>query len=222
LSQAFVHAKTATGIALAKEFSGYDQALAHLENVGLLQRPAVDLPGAIAALVRREGSEQELTHDLGTGAGVAPSLLQYSAALATILTGEPPVPLRLVLEPNIAAPESTALAFPLNVTYALREALIERARVQSGNAQADFGGLWASYQDHGVARTTKRSVIALFAPAHSPVFLVTLSLEGSSPLPSTELLALGERVLRPILDTPIEIAALPASFTKKKSVTASL
>lgn len=208
LSRAFVEDNVATGIALAKEFRDYEQAVEHLQSVGLLRTPAVDLPGAVPALVRRDGSEQERLHDLGTGAAIAPSLLQYSGALATVLTGETSAPFKLVLEQSASAHNLKNLAFSSNVTHALREALIKRARVQSGNPQADFGGLWASYKDQGSSSHAQRSVIALFAPAHSPKFLVTIVLEGSRALASSELLALGERVLRPVLETPIEVAAL--------------
>ena len=181
---------------LVAQFAGHADVLDHLQRVGLLGAPDVDFPGSISTLVRRTGTEAELLRDLGNGAGIAPSLLQYSAALASLIEGVPTRPVRLVADSNEAIAPADGAAVASGASRLLRAALVERARLRSGDAAADFGGLWAAYRDRvdsGVG--VGRAALALFTPADSPNYLVTVTLEGEPLLSEQEVLALGRRVL---------------------------
>jgi hypothetical protein len=186
----------ATGTDLITQFSGHAEILEHLSGVGLLRAPDVDFPGAIPAIVRRNGAEAELLRDIGNGAGIAPSLLQYSASLASLIAGVGTRPVRLVVDSDATIAPEDAAADVSRASRLLREVLVQRARLRSGDASADFGGLWAAYRDRvdgGVG--VGRAGLALFTPADSPNYLVTVTLEGEPLLAEQEVLDLGRRML---------------------------
>jgi hypothetical protein len=187
---------SATGEDLVAQFSGHAQVLSHLTRVGLLRAADIDFPGAMPTLVRRGGTEQELLRDLGNGAGIAPSLLQYSATLASLVSGVPARPLRLVAggDHSIARAEEDSVSS--RASRLMRDALVRRARLRAGDASADFGGLWAAYRDRVDSGSgVGRAALALFTPAESPQFLVTVILEGEPLLADPEVLELGRKVL---------------------------
>jgi hypothetical protein len=78
----------------------------------------------------------------------------------------------------------------------MRDALVRRARLRAGDARADFGGLWAAYRDRVDSGSgVGRAALALFTPAESPQFLVTVIFEGEPLLADPEVLELGRKVL---------------------------
>jgi len=213
LTSAFINGRRNAGETMVRAL-GLERATQTLERSGLVQPIDVDFPGAIAPLVRRHGTPQELLRDLGNGAGVAPSLLRYSTSLAAALLGTEPQPARIAT----AISQSRAIAAPMKVdiaaalpsrAHALRASLIERARRASGDATADFGGLWATYRDRTANGTgVRRGAVALFAPAEQPRYLIAITVRPSSrSLSAKDMLELGTRAIRTVVPPRTIIAS---------------
>jgi hypothetical protein len=197
LTQAFIAGNDEAGVNMV-EALGRRTSLYRLEDAGLLGRQAVEFPGTVSAIVRTEGCPDELTRDLGHGAGVATPLIQYASALLGELGGTRPRPLKL----GYALADSDTLWPPFDeprdpTAAALVERLVARARRQSGNPNANIGGLWATYEDRAAeGKGPARAALALFAPADAPTQLVVMTLRvGEREFSEDALLDIGEKVL---------------------------
>jgi hypothetical protein len=183
---------------------GYESAMAGLSRSGLLARHEIDFPGAVATHVRETGTLDERLRDIGNGAGVAP---------ADLLAGVAPRALSLAA-PLPKSPRAESLARPARpgaagYAEALRTALVRRARRQSNDERADFGGMWAIYPElHAGRKSTERSaVLALFAPANVPRHLLVIRLEAvTDRFTEPALLEHGREALSALLD---EVAQSP-------------
>ncbi|MBL8268957.1 hypothetical protein [Steroidobacter sp.] len=199
LKDAFAAGHRDVGAAMAREL-GYEGSKASLERSGLLDRVDLDFPGVAQTLIRRNGTPEILLRDMGNGAGVAPSLFTYSMSLATLLNGARQrtrlIGASLQAQPNASTSDNDAIYANI-----LRTEMVRRVRQQSGNPQADFGGLWAVYRDRveqGLG--PQRAALALFAPAEQPRYLLTVMIRpSSSDLSADTVLGIGSAALESLL-----------------------
>ncbi len=190
----FVQAEIGAGMRMVSRL-GYESARRSLLQADLLSPLDIGFPGASVTHERRYGANAEIEGDLGNGAGIALNLVRYSASLATLIDARSSLVPRLH---QVSAAPERPLRTPQRdaQTQLLRAALIERARLQSGNTSADFGGMWANYRDLvKEGEPVQRAAIVLFAPAAQPRYLLTMTFVTQSAIPERELLSIGKDAL---------------------------
>jgi hypothetical protein len=206
LRESFVRGESAVGTRMVNAL-GYEVSRSGLESAELLRKLDIDFPGAIRTLERRTGTAAELLRDLGNGSGIAPPLLRYSISLAGMIHGRPLLPTRILIAAQ--TPPSPALSNEgASRAQALRAAMVERARLLAGDPRADFGGMWASYDDRvETGEPVRRAAIALFTPAAQPKYLVTANFVTSATVRNQALLEIGRGALRDISERTTLAAA---------------
>jgi hypothetical protein len=195
LESAFVEARADAGVAMARAL-GRGGVVMALKDGGLAVPMRVDFPGGVSALLNRGATSDALLREFGNGQAVAMSLLEYATSLAGILTGTPPAAVTLAADGELAGAAGRAAA---NVARgrALQGALVKRARIAGHDLLADFGGVWASYRERVKdGDGARRGVVALFAPAREPRYLVVVKTRPrGADVTADELCAVGKTVI---------------------------
>jgi cell division protein FtsI/penicillin-binding protein 2 len=197
LLKAFVDDREEAGLTIVRAL-GYRNTMYWLGRTGLLDRLALDFPGTPRTLVRTAGCPDDLLQDLGAGAGIAPTLARYATALLGELGGADVRSVKL----GYALADSDSLWAPVDrerdeTAGTLVERMVARARKQSQNPDADFGGMWATYTDRVEAGAgPRRASIVLFAPANTPTQLLVVTLRaGDGGLSEENVLEIGKNAL---------------------------
>jgi hypothetical protein len=219
LSRKFVAGQEEAGIEMARVL-GRGGIMLALKRSRLIEPMEVDFPGRANALVRRDATTDALLQEFGNGEAVAMSLLRYSTSLAGILTGYSPTPTTLADLVKRAPTESAAIegtpaiwTDETDLAADMRGELIKRARISSGDLLADFGGAWAVYRERAKEGDgVRRGVLALFAPAADPRYLLVLNARSSNEeLTADALLRIGTDTMSTISPTTAAPRPLSAS-----------
>jgi uncharacterized protein YceK len=161
---------------------GTESVLTQLHVSQLTDGIRLGFPGESPTITRHYGPMAQVARDLANGSGVAPSMLTYSAALASLISSTPMPTPRIVLSIRpqggnwTPAATQTQWAAPERIASYVRHCMIKRGQQLLTPSQTNAGLVIAQFHPSLPipGRYDEIAVAAVFSPTDKPRYLVTV------------------------------------------------